>query len=236
MTGGAVMGRTIGTTRPELWWVRIVEARMRRSQPVAVFCLAAIFCLWAGGARSADIVIGSVIALRGDVSLEAGTEHRALALRDPVRLADTIVSGAGKAKIALNDGSIISIGENSRLVLQEYRSVTNAMRTRLHLIEGVLRLFVNRAIAGGQFEIESETAVAAVRGTDFLIDAKAETTGVAVIDGIVMVSGRGPQAQSSVLLEKPGEGVDVPRGGPPGPVRPWSAQRFGTTLARATLE
>lgn len=209
---------------------------MRKCLSLPRLCLAAAFLLLAGEVESAEIIVGTVIGLRGDVSLETGSERHALALRDPVRLADTIVSRAGKAKIALNDGSIVSVGENSRMVLQDYQGVANGWTTRLRLLTGVLRLFVNRALAGSRFEVESETALAAVRGTDWLVDATPAGTGVAVIQGTVEVSGRDSQAQASVLLDQPGQGVDVPRGGPPGPVRPWSAQRFGTTLARATFE
>ncbi|MGO8916536.1 MAG: FecR domain-containing protein [Stellaceae bacterium] len=206
----------------------------RRSFPA--WCVAAAVLFWATGASADDQLIGTVIAVRGEVFRQAGPDRQALTSRQPVHLADTIIAGGGKAKILLNDGSIVSIGENSRLALAQYQSVGNRLTTRLHLFEGVLRLFVNRSTAGGRFEIESETAVAAVRGTDWLIEAVPDRTGVAIIQGVVAVSGLGPHQQATVLLEKPGDGVDVRRGEPPGAVHPWSRERFDTLSAHASFD
>lgn len=200
------------------------------------YCLVVVAILWTGSARSDDIVVGSVIGVRGDVALETAGERHALALRDPVHVADTIVSGAGKAKIALNDGSIVSVGENSRVVFRDYQSTANGLKTRLGLLQGVLHFFVKRSVAGAQFEVDTETAVAAVRGTDWLMEATPDRTSVAVLQGAVAVSGRGESAGPPALLDQPGQGVDVARGEARMPVRLWSAERLATTLARASFD
>jgi hypothetical protein len=209
---------------------------MRYERTLILACLfwAAIACM--STAYAAEIVIGSVLAVRGEVYRAAGAGQSALAAKAPVYLGDTIVSGAGKAKISLNDGTIVSIGENTRLRLSMYQSTANDLTTRLDILSGVLRAFVARVVASGRFEIESETAVAAVRGTDWLVDITSKGTAVAVISGTVAVSGRVGQNPATVLLDAPGRGTDVDSSGQPTAPHPWGAQRFATTLARATFE
>lgn len=209
---------------------------MQRLRSFASGSAVAVLLLWTAGTAAAESPIGEVLGVRGAVFLAAGAGREALIPRQPVHRADTIIAQDGKAEILLNDGSIISVGSNSRLQLSQYEGTANGrLMARLRLLDGVLRLFVNRATGGGVFEIETETAVAAVRGTDWLIEAVPGRTGVAIIKGTIAVSGVGAQRQAVVLLQRPGDGVDVRRGEPPGPVHPWSHDRFAATLARATF-
>src|SRR6185437_2621975 len=189
-------------------------AVMRYGSGFAAACLVCLAMLWATESRAAEIIIGSVLAVRGEVFRGDDAKQLPLAAKAPVHLGDTIVSGAGKAKIGLNDGTIISVGENTRIRLTMYQSTSNNLTTRLNVWAGVLRLLVARVASGGHFEIESETAIAAVRGTDWLMDVTTDTTGVAIITGAVTVSSKG-QPGSSVVLDTPGHGTDVARGAAP---------------------
>ena len=208
---------------------------MQRLRSYVPWCVAAAFLLWAAGASAADVLIGTVIGVRGAVFRENRSERQALTSRQPVHLGDTIIAEDGKAEILLNDGSIVSVGAKSRLVLSQYKSVSNGLTTRFRLLRGVLRLFVNRATSGGEFEIETETAVAAVRGTDWLMEVVPGRTSVAILHGIIAVSGVGAHQNAVVLLEKPGDGIDVTMGEAPGPVHPWSRERLAAVLARASF-
>ena len=202
----------------------------------SVLLIGIVLSLWTASAHGAEIALAEVIALRGDVFVETGAAKNRLALRQALHRGDMLVSDAGKAKILFNDGSIVSLGENSRLRLADYRGTGSTLGTRLFLVTGVLRLFVNRTAAGGSFEVESETATAAVRGTDWLIDVTPERTSVAVLQGAVAVSGIGMHTGNTVLLDAPGLGVDVPRMAAPESVHPWARQRLDTTLARASFD
>jgi hypothetical protein len=196
--------------------------------------LAGVSVIFASPA-GADMFIGSVLALRGDVSREMGTARQALTVHSPIHLGETIASRLGKAKIALTDGSIVSIGENSRLRFVSFRNAPNNLSTRLALIAGALRLFVVKATTGGEFEVETETAVAAVRGTDWIAESTPELTSVAVVNGIVAVRGRVAQS-AIVVLDGPGQGTDVRRGQPPTAPRRWPRTRFDAAVARASFE
>jgi hypothetical protein len=147
---------------------------------------------------------------------------------------DTIVTRAGKAKIALVDGSVVSIGENTRWRLGNFAG-SGAARLRTNLLSGVLRPIIDKARPGGSFEIETETAIAAVRGTDWVIEVTPERTSVAVLRGVVAVTGR-TQPPSTVVLSSPGQGTDVKRGAAPSPPVPWGIKRLADTIARATFD
>ena len=198
-------------------------------------CVACGIALWASASLGADVIVGSALATRGEVFRADAARQYPLAAKEPVYLGDTIVTRTGKANISLNDGTLLSVGENTRLRLSTYQSASNDLTTRLGLLGGVLRLFVARVTAGGHFEVESETAIAAVRGTDWMMSVTPDQTGVALVSGVVAVSGRN-RAEAPVMLDTPGQGTDVMRGEPPHPPHPWSAQRFSTMLERCNFE
>src|SRR5688572_4852965 len=152
--------------------------------------IALLLCTWLGVASAADVVVGSIVAVRGDVFADTGSgAPQPLMVNAPVRLGDTIVTGRGKAKVALSDGSIVSIGENTRVQVSHFTSPDTNPVIRLNLFTGVLRPLVSRTTTGS-FEVETQTAIAAVRGTEWLMEATAENTAVALLRGRVAVSKR----------------------------------------------
>lgn len=209
--------------------------RKRRACAASAF-LVGLAMFWTGLAIASDAIVGSVLAVRGEVFLDTSGGQRRLTAGAPIHLEDTIVTTAGKARIALVEGTIISVGENSRVRVAEYESKAVDRKTRVSLISGVLRLVVAKITPAGSFEVETETAIAAVRGTDWVIEATAENTAVAVIAGVVAVSNRDGPVQATVVLDRPGQGTDVRRNSPPTPVKQWGAERFANTVARATFD
>jgi hypothetical protein len=205
--------------------------RLRQSCGALLLALASS----AAPALAADEIVGSVLAVRGVVFADVQGAPEPLAVNAPVRAGVAIVSHDGKAKIALHDGSVISIGENARVRIDAHDGAARKAKTKLALIAGALRLFVSKASTDGSFEVESETAIAAVRGTDWIVDATRDHTAVAVLSGRVAVTGREAAAGSTVLLTAPGEGTDVRRGTAPTPPVPWGARRLADVLARATF-
>jgi hypothetical protein len=187
-------------------------------------------------AFASEATVGSVLAARGAVFLDTAGVQQPIVAGTPVNRGDTIVTAAGKVKIALGNGSIISVGENSRLRIVGHAATSGDVKTRVGLISGALRLFVAKVTPSGKFEVETETAIAAVRGTDWVIEATPDLTSVALVSGVVAVSARDGQSRTPVVLDSSGQGTDVRRGETPTPVVRWGAQRFATTLARATFE
>ena len=197
---------------------------------VATSSLACNFASAEDGAR-----VGAVVAVRGAVFTEAGGALLPLTVEAPVRERDAIVATNGKARIALDDGTVISVAEHTRVRMGPLTRARNVARTRLALVSGALRVLVAKVSSHGSFEIETETSIAAVRGTDWLIEATDERTAVAVLSGEVAVTAREPSVSRTVVLESPGQGTDVRRGAAPTPPVPWGARRLADLLARATF-
>ncbi|MGC8121242.1 FecR domain-containing protein [Marinobacter sp. VGCF2001] len=132
----------------------------------------------------------SVISVTGHVQLISGMDGRKLPLTETstIRVGDEILAGAGSATIALADGSELRISPNSRLMfnrLTQYGK-SGMVDTRLRLQRGEVHTRVRPLIEGGaRFEIETPSAVAAVRGTVFAMQASANGSSVQVSEGVV---------------------------------------------------
>lgn len=186
-------------------------------------------------ARAQEPVVGEVVALRGAVFQEAGGSMRPLTANASIHAQDAIVAAEGKARIALDDGTVISVGEHTRVRIAQYRHSQNAVSARLELLSGALRLFTKKVAPRGSFEVETETAIAAVRGTDWLIESTPARTSVALLRGVVTVNSRS-SATAAVVLRQPGSGTDVARNAAPTAPAPWGAGRLADLLARATFD
>jgi hypothetical protein len=198
--------------------------------------LAALAVLPFAPAFAASVPVGQVTATKGTVFRERAGRRESAAKGTALEIGDAIVTeAAGKAKLQLNDGTIVSVGENARLVLAQYQGTENAYTTRLRAEQGAMRFLFQRALDLSRFEVETETAVAAVRGTQWLMDVKPGHTAVAMLSGVVAVIARGAPG-GEVVLQQPGQGTDVRTGQAPTPPTVWGAQRFATTLARASFE
>ncbi|MBC7188301.1 MAG: FecR domain-containing protein [Calditrichaeota bacterium] len=105
-----------------------------------------------------------------------------------------------RAEITLFDKSILRIGEQTELELNKATIAKKAKEIQSNLNKG--KLWANIAQAGGTrtFQVKAPTAVCAVRGTVYRIDADSATT-VLVYQGAVDV---GPLSKLEPKQEKPG--------------------------------
>ena len=85
--------------------------------------------------------------------------------------------------------------------------------------------------AGRSIEIDTRTAVASVRSTEWLAESTAKGTGVLSIEGEVTVHAI---AGGTVIL-RPGEGTDVASAAPPKAPAIWGAARRQDAIARTTI-
>ncbi len=105
----------------------------------------------------------------------------------PVYAGDKITTQAeARCEVKFNDGSVIRIGENSAFDFEK-SLVTHKKRSfDASLSQGKIWANIVSLVWGEKFEIKSPTAVCAIRGTIYGIDADS-TTRVAVYDGQVDV-------------------------------------------------
>lgn len=96
----------------------------------------------------------------------------------------------GKVRIVFADQSIISVGSGSSLTINEYvyNPSTQRRRSRMRLLFGKVKAFVNRLSGGSDFNVTTSTAVIGVRGTVFIVWAVSDqVTRVAVFQDSVEV-------------------------------------------------
>ena len=139
-----------------------------------------------------------VNSVTGSVQLISGSDgtKRPLTSDSLIRVGDEIRSQAGTATIELADGSVVRISPHSRLAfnrLTQYGK-SGMVDTRLRLNQGEIETQVKPVIEGGsRFEIETPSAVAAVRGTMFTLRTAPGMTDLRVTEGEVSF---GPPGQT----------------------------------------
>jgi len=139
--------------------------------------------------------------------------HRDLRVGVGVSQGDTIeTQDATRLEIRFSDASVLRLGPKSRLQLTEAYFGGGAARRKLtaRLFLGRLWAKVTSVIQGDQrFQVETENAVAGVRGTTFRVDANADRSAlVRVYDGAVAVGKKTPlyaeQQRRQARREVPG--------------------------------
>lgn len=132
--------------------------------------------------------IGMFTTVQGTVQVkhaEASTMIPAV-LFERVLFHDVIETKAeSKTKALFDDDSMLTVGENSRVEITEhiYNPERSIRRVVVMLIRGSVRALVSRMFTGegSKFEVHTPSAVAAARGTYFVVWLAGDQTGVANI-------------------------------------------------------
>ena len=130
---------------------------------------------------------------------------------------DVLQTGAaGRAEVLLGTGSILRLGASSKV---ELHSAPDASSFRARLSFGNLWAKVHKLIAGQRFQIETQNAVAGVRGTEFRVAATEKGLNVVrVYEGSVEV-----KSDSFTHLVKPGSELRYSKAAKLGP-RPFDVK------------
>ena len=139
------------------------------------------------GSAAVKAVTGRVEVLRhGQTQWVPGTVGMALVEGDSIRAWQ-----ASSARLDLPDGSTLFVAENSRLVVGklEFDTQNQAREALFHLAVGKVRAVVSQTAVKlvkarqSNFSISTQTAVAAVRGTDFEVtyDEQGQVSRIAVL-------------------------------------------------------
>ena len=173
-----------------------MNAMFRRSRHLAavLVLLQAALLLFAAGAQAQDA--GVIATLDGTAEIGRDGTWSPAIIGTPVRVGDMIRTGKpGRVRITFRDDSVVNVGDDSQLTINEqiYNPSAGEVRSVLDLLNGKVRAIVSehykepRAV----YEIRTTTAVSGVRGTDFVMvhDAGLQTTTVVGVSGLVDVNG-----------------------------------------------
>ena len=157
---------------------------------------------------SAEPKTAAVSALEGKASKSRGTASSSpLSVGTPVGQGDTIsTDDEARLELKFSDGSALRIGPRTRMQLTEAHFGGGIAKRKMtaRLFFGNIWAKVTSAIQGDEkFAIETENAVAGVRGTTFRVDARTDKSVlVRVYAGAVAVAKNLPIYANG----KPGEG------------------------------
>jgi hypothetical protein len=163
----------------------------------------------AANARAAEPV-GRVVALTGEVQVRHGSAA-AVALKrgDYLEEGDTVETAlSGSVRLLMRDKSVLALPARASMRITNYAVNPDAKkrRVRLKILAGRLWAAVSEALGtGSKYEVESDNAVAGVRGTELVFDVgETGNAVVTVITGEVQLRSAdaheslGAQARGSV--------------------------------------
>lgn len=233
--------------------------RERTFVPRALLGGTLLLLLSAGLALAAPA--GTVVGLLGQCFIESGGTRSALTLGQPVQVADTIdVPAGGKAKLRMGDGSVISLASGTRMTIAAYGVDAAGQReaAQLSLAQGLLRAVVAPVGRPAKFEVDTAVGAAAVRSTDWFVEAFPDSMQVGVLTGSVNLKSRAT-GRSEVVPARWGARVEGPTATPgspppigapptraiprfpparaldPVPPRVWSQAEFAAVIARTDV-
>lgn len=145
---------------------------------------------FATAANAGVAMAGKVVSVEGNVLVrqDGNSGGRAQAMRPglDVKEGDVINTASdGKAKIMLEDKTILDIGPSALFKVEKYAANHGGDRNvGLSMPYGTTRVAVSKPIgAGGKFQIRTRTATMGVRGTEFIVQSEMGATIAAAIGG-----------------------------------------------------
>ncbi len=194
------------------------------------------FVLASLAAESAKAACGTVEVAKGNVQIESGSTKKAAAAAVGAKICagDTIIAGPdSRAKLKMEDGNELNISPDSKINLETYQFVPaeNKKKVLLNILQGKVRastkqenMYNDKSRDGAEntFQVKTKSAVAGVRGTDFLtgFDPKTAKTEVVTFKGKVEFGQPGPGGTiTNGVQVGAGQKTDVAPGQPPAPPR-----------------
>lgn len=180
---------------------------------------------FASVASFANTNFGVFMVVKGDVKVERADQSK-LAAKVGIKVfpGDTIQTAAeSRAKITMSDRNNIHISPSSVFKIVAYEQDETKKNVELHLNEGKVRNEVKNSYDGtkSKYIIKTPSAVAGVRGTDFMVnfDAKTKLTQVITFKGSVAFTALSDQLQEvgeTVIVNKQ-QSSTVQQNAPPEP-------------------
>ncbi|MGE3973480.1 MAG: FecR domain-containing protein [Bdellovibrionales bacterium] len=176
-----------------------------------ILVLITFFLLSASVSRGAD---GVFMVVKGDVKVQSKGKLAPAKVGSKVFPADKIIAGKdSRAKVVMSDKNILNISPDTQLVVEKYvyDQAKDKKEVSLNVLYGKVRATVNQKYDGdkNKFQVKTPSAVAGVRGTDFLT-SYSQSTGASKIvtfEGSVQM-GSGVDANGNIsnpVMVNPGQ-------------------------------
>ncbi len=168
-----------------------------------------------------ELQAGRFVQLRGSATIERGKSQLPAKLKDGILASDVITTGnASRAKLLFIDDSVLTMSDNSRLVVKEFiYSKGQQGKSVFNLLDGKMRSVVGKT----KFEVHTPTAVAAARGTVIYFDVGMRNnqsySKIICLEGNVQIRNVVSTVTGQVTLT-PGTMVVVKANEPPPPPAP----------------
>jgi len=166
--------------------------------------------------------VGQVTQLEGfaDV-IRAGADPTEIVVGENVERADALVTRSEAfLELTLNDGSSLTLDEDTRLEISEYVPGT-APNSLVSLARGGLRARIGSAFSSRRdsFKVETREGTMGVQGTEFDVISEPGRTLISVYEGLVSVTSRDPRYPETVILSA-GDSGEITTAAPPSqPIR-----------------
>ncbi len=199
---------------------------------ILTFISFAIFALPAASPAVEDI--GAIVALRGTAVIHRGAGSIEAKLKDGIQLMDTVATAEKtRTKMLFIDDSVLTLGENSKVVIKEFVYNKDKGRSIFNLIDGKMRTVVGAA----GFEVHTPTVVAAARGTVIDFDTgrmnRDYFTTITCLEGEVDIRSIDPAISGKVTLT-PGMTITVMTNQPLPSPKPVISPAVGVSAAAET--
>lgn len=153
---------------------------------------------------------GLFMVVKGKVRIENAKGASEAKVGSKILVGDTVVTEKdSRAKIVMSDRNIINISPSTKLKIESYSQSGKTKNVSLSLIEGRVRNNVEQKYNNedSKFEVRTATAVAGVRGTQFVTsyDPQRRVTEVITIKGEVLLQRLGAGGPTDAVSIKRGQ-------------------------------
>lgn len=180
--------------------------------------------------------VGEVVQIKGSVELERKSNKITPVEGTKVCRGDKFSTAKGAvAELKLRDGTKLTIGRDSQLVIRDYRIYRKQPNVALFdLLQGAFRSVTGTITQRPhKFEVNTSVATIGVRGTDFW-------GGFGVTEGaldVIMLSGKGVYVKNDkgqVELDQAGLGTTVSTDAAPNEPKTWGEEKVKRAVATIT--
>lgn len=196
---------------------------------------------------SADSMYGIFMVVKGQVSIDSAKgEKNSAKVGSKVYPGDTIISLAdSRGKIVMSDRNVINISPDTKIQIAKYENdpASGSKNVEMNLLQGKVRNNVEQSYDGekSKFLIKTPTAVAGVRGTQFLTgyNPKTQMTSITTFKGavsLISVNVQGVPVGAPVLVKKgetssaaPNKSPEAPRAVPKEEIKKMDVETASST-------